>query len=69
MNINNVIKFTRDPTAKKVAETARIQRLQKIRKTLSGKYSEQTLSNLESIDETMVNKVRKNDIYYEIVDG
>ena len=46
----------RDPTAKKQAETTRNLRLQNIRRTLSGKFSEQTLSNMENIDEAVVNK-------------
>ena len=48
--------INRDPTAKKQAETARNLRLQNIRKTLSGKFSEQTLSLMENIDEAVVNK-------------
>ena len=43
--------------AKKQAETARVQTLQTLRRTLTGKYSEQTLYNMESMDEEVVNKV------------
>ena len=53
----------RDPSAKKQAETARVLRLQNIRKTLTGKYSEETLSMLEKLDESVVN----NDLVISLV--
>ena len=50
----------------KKAESLRTQRLQTIRKTLNGKYSEQTLTILENIDESVVNKVIIRFIFFII---
>jgi len=46
----------KDPQAKKKAEMERTQRLQTFRRTLNTKYTEQTIRNLEIVDESMINK-------------
>jgi hypothetical protein len=48
----------RDPNTKKKTESARVLRLQQLRRTLTGKYSENTFCTMENLDEAVVNKVR-----------
>ena len=48
---------SRDPIAKKKAESARVLRLQQLRRTLTDKYSENTFCTMENLDEAVVNKV------------